>query len=156
VGVQVERVKSICKQHGGHEFRIGTDPEETKALWRARKEALWSACAAYPEKEAMITDVCVPLSNLPRIIGQPPAERHAHCSVFPCDDIDSLCLDLPGVWCVGETKDELEKSTLAAPMVAHAGDGNFHTFLMVDPKDADEARTVELVGSSSGQGMVIG
>lgn len=75
VGVQVERVKSICKQHGGHEFRIGTDPEETKALWRARKEALWSACAAYPEKEAMITDVCVPLSNLPRIIGQPPASR---------------------------------------------------------------------------------
>lgn len=37
---------------------------------RARKEALWSACAAYPDKEAMITDVCVPLSNLPKLIGQ--------------------------------------------------------------------------------------
>ena len=49
----------------------------TECVWRwllgahrARKEALWSACAAYPDKEAMITDVCVPLSNLPKLIGQ--------------------------------------------------------------------------------------
>lgn len=106
-GVQVERVKSICKQHGGHEFRIGTDPEETKALWRARKEALWSACAAYPDKEAMITDVCVPLSNLPRIIGPPqhPDER----SICPFQRLPqattcSWCLCVP--WVVVCRRDE--------------------------------------------------
>lgn len=41
-------------------------------------------------------------------------------------------------WSSGETKDEIERSTLAAPLVAHAGDGNFHAFIMVDPNSPEE------------------
>jgi len=37
-------------------------------LWRHRKEALWSALSAFPNCEALITDICVPISNLPHVI----------------------------------------------------------------------------------------
>ncbi|HEX7775737.1 MAG TPA: FAD-linked oxidase C-terminal domain-containing protein [Parvibaculum sp.] len=36
------------------------------------------------------------------------------------------------------TKDDLEKSTLVAPMVGHVGDGNFHLIMLVDPENAAE------------------
>lgn len=50
--------------------------------------------AEYPNCEAMITDVCVPLSKLADLIAQ--------------------------------TKEDINQSFLAAPLVAHAGDGRCH------------------------------
>lgn len=37
-------------------------------------------------------------------------------------------------------KAEIDSSPLYAPVVAHAGDGNFHAFIMFDPSDAAETR----------------
>merc|ERR1719198_46389 len=54
----------------------------------------------------MITDVCVPLSNLPKLIQ--------------------------------ESREEIDKSFLHAPVIAHAGDGNFHTLIMFRPNKEDE------------------
>nr|POF00338.1 d-lactate dehydrogenase [cytochrome], mitochondrial [Quercus suber] len=47
---------------------IGTDPEAKKELWKIRKEALWACFAMEPNFEAMISDVCVPLSHLAELI----------------------------------------------------------------------------------------
>lgn len=43
--------------------KVAYTPEQCAALWQARKEALWSIMGAYPSREPMITDVCVPLSR---------------------------------------------------------------------------------------------
>jgi D-lactate dehydrogenase (cytochrome) len=40
--------------------------------------------------------------------------------------------------CVTETKRDLEESALVAPIVGHAGDGNFHATVLVMMDDADE------------------
>ena len=49
--------------------------------------------------------------------------------------------------CVLDTKRDIEESGLHAPLVGHAGDGNFHTSIMVDPDDPDElARAEAMLG----------
>ena len=40
--------------------------------------------------------------------------------------------------CVTETRRDIGESGLYGPIVGHAGDGNFHCCLMVDPEDEDE------------------
>jgi D-lactate dehydrogenase (cytochrome) len=40
--------------------------------------------------------------------------------------------------CVTETQRDLEENKIAAPILGHVGDGNFHLTLLVDLGDADE------------------
>ncbi|MCB1508007.1 MAG: FAD-binding protein [Hyphomicrobiaceae bacterium] len=40
--------------------------------------------------------------------------------------------------CIAETRADIEASALQAPIVGHAGDGNFHVLILVDMEDADE------------------
>jgi len=48
--------------------------------------------------------------------------------------------------CVEETKEDIEKYQIYAPIVGHVGDGNFHLTILVDPDDTEEkARVDELI-----------
>ncbi|CAK9160831.1 unnamed protein product [Ilex paraguariensis] len=76
-----------------------------------RKEALWACFAMEPNFEAMITDVCVPLSHLGDLISR--------------------------------SKKELDASPLVCTVVAHAGDGNFHTVILFDPKSDKQQKEAE-------------
>jgi D-lactate dehydrogenase (cytochrome) len=40
--------------------------------------------------------------------------------------------------CILETRQDLQRSRLIAPLVGHVGDGNFHLILVVNPDDAGE------------------
>ncbi|KAJ6870708.1 D-lactate dehydrogenase [Populus alba x Populus x berolinensis] len=82
-----------------------------KKLWKIRKEALWACFAMEPKYEAMISDVCVPLSHLAELISK--------------------------------SKKELDASPLVCTVVAHAGDGNFHTVILFDPKQEEHLREAE-------------
>jgi D-lactate dehydrogenase (cytochrome) len=63
-------VKSIARAHKSGDFEFATDAAEQKMLWSARKESLWSMLALRKEgDEVWSTDVAVPLSRLPDIIG---------------------------------------------------------------------------------------
>ncbi len=44
--------------------------------------------------------------------------------------------------CIVETQADLQASHLVAPLVGHAGDGNFHLIFMLDPDDPDELARV--------------
>ena len=44
--------------------------------------------------------------------------------------------------CIVETQQDLAASVLVAPLVGHAGDGNFHLIFMLDPDDPDELARV--------------
>ncbi|KAF5473984.1 hypothetical protein F2P56_005929 [Juglans regia] len=104
---QTQIVQKIVAEHNGSDFVFAEDSDAKKELWKIRKEALWACFAFKPNFEAMITDVCVPLSSLAELISR--------------------------------SKQELNASPLVCTVVAHAGDGNFHTVILFDP-NIDEHR----------------
>ncbi|CAK7342157.1 unnamed protein product [Dovyalis caffra] len=104
-------VQKIISQHKGSDFVFAEDPEAKKELWKIRKEALWACFAMEPNYEAMISDVCVPLSRLAELISR--------------------------------SKLELDASPLVCTVVAHAGDGNFHTVILFDPNQENQRQEAE-------------
>lgn len=65
----IEQVRQLSRKQGGSDFDFTRDAEEQKALWSARKEALWSMMALRREgDDVWSTDVAVPLSRLADII----------------------------------------------------------------------------------------
>ncbi|KAH1090402.1 hypothetical protein J1N35_017659 [Gossypium stocksii] len=108
---QTQIVQRIVSEHNGSDFVFAEDPEAKKELWKIRKEALWACFAMEPNFEAMISDVCVPLSNLAELISR--------------------------------SKQELDASSLVCTVIAHAGDGNFHTVILFDPNEEENWREAE-------------
>jgi D-lactate dehydrogenase (cytochrome) len=53
--------------------------------------------------------------------------------------------------CIAETEADIAESRLVAPIVGHAGDGNFHLGIMYDPDDADETRRAENLARRVGE-----
>uniref|UniRef100_A0A8R7THA1 D-lactate dehydrogenase (cytochrome) n=2 Tax=Triticum TaxID=4564 RepID=A0A8R7THA1_TRIUA len=104
-------VQKIAAEHHGSDFVFVEEPNAKEELWKIRKEALWAGFAMKPDHEAMITDVCVPLSRL--------AE------------------------CISVSKQLLDASPLTCLVIAHAGDGNFHTIILFDPSQEEERREAE-------------
>jgi len=45
--------------------------------------------------------------------------------------------------CILETKEDVVRTGLTAPLVGHVGDGNFHLSVVIDRNNPDEVRTVE-------------
>lgn len=104
-------VQKIVSEHNGSDFVFAEEPKAKKELWKIRKEALWACLAMEPNFEAMISDVCVPLSHLAELISR--------------------------------SKKELDASSLVCMVVAHAGDGNFHTLMLFDPSQEEQRREAE-------------
>ncbi len=61
---QTELVKEICNENGSGEFQWSTRHEERENLWRARHDAAYAAISLRPGCKVMVTDACVPISNL--------------------------------------------------------------------------------------------
>ncbi|GMY14376.1 D-lactate dehydrogenase [cytochrome], mitochondrial-like [Fagus crenata] len=108
---QTQIVQKIVAEHNGSDFVFAEDPEAKKELWKIRKEALWACFAMEPNFEAMISDVCVPLSHVAELISR--------------------------------SKKELDASPLVCTVIAHAGDGNFHTVILFDPNLEEHRREAE-------------
>ncbi|KAF5712382.1 d-lactate dehydrogenase (cytochrome) [Fusarium mundagurra] len=65
----IAQVQSISKKHHANDFQYESDPEKQKALWSARKEALWSMMALREtDGHVWSTDVAVPLSRVSDLI----------------------------------------------------------------------------------------
>ncbi|KAJ4005443.1 D-lactate ferricytochrome c oxidoreductase [Fusarium irregulare] len=69
VNDSIARVQDISKNHNVQDFQFESDPHKQKALWSARKEALWSMMALR-ETDGLVwsTDVAVPLSRVAELI----------------------------------------------------------------------------------------
>lgn len=74
---QTLRVQKIAEEHGGSGFEYFDTEEGKEELWKMRKEALWSCLAWIPNKEALTSDVCVPLSRLADCISRSKEELDA-------------------------------------------------------------------------------
>ncbi|KAH7240249.1 uncharacterized protein BKA55DRAFT_621461 [Fusarium redolens] len=65
----ITQVQRISKKHQANGFQYESDPEKQKALWSARKEALWSMMALREtDGHVWSTDVAVPLSRVSELI----------------------------------------------------------------------------------------
>ena len=47
--------------------------------------------------------------------------------------------------CIRETTSDCEANGLAAPVLGHIGDGNFHVIFLLDPERPDELATIKAV-----------
>ncbi len=45
--------------------------------------------------------------------------------------------------CIGETKADLQREGVVAPILGHVGDGNFHVIFVIDPEKPEELATAE-------------
>ncbi|SDA00158.1 BZ3500_MvSof-1268-A1-R1_Chr9g10478 [Microbotryum saponariae] len=106
----MEKVEEIVKGFGCREFRVAKDDRESEVFWKARKAQYWSQqllLSPSPTStpcRTLITDICVPISQLPSFITQSEA------LVNP-----------------------LASKGILAPVVAHAGDGNVHRAILYLP-----------------------
>ena len=124
-------MKNIAKQHRAGDFEFASNPEDQRILWSARKEALWSMLALRKENEDVwSTDVAVPLSRLPDIIGERVLE------ISP-DHSTNRTIEI--------SKKEMDDLGLFASVLGHIGDGNFHESILYDKKNPKERAAVEKV-----------
>jgi D-lactate dehydrogenase (cytochrome) len=87
---QVENFKALAEAEGAIRFDWAESEEERRRLWKARHEVYWAIRAVWPGKEALATDVCVPISRL------------AECVVETQRDIEASGLTAPIVGHVGD------------------------------------------------------
>jgi len=90
VAEQAETVGEISQEHGGGGFRWAIRQEDRNALWQARHDAYFAACALRPGRRGISSDVCVPISRL------------AECILESRKDIDESGLVAPIVGHVGD------------------------------------------------------
>jgi len=80
---QVERFREIAEAEGAIRFDWAEKEEDRRRLWKARHEFYWAVKTTWPGREALATDVCVPISRL------------AECLLETEEDIRSLGLIAP-------------------------------------------------------------
>jgi D-lactate dehydrogenase (cytochrome) len=90
VGEQAELVRAIVAEHGAAEMQWAREPEARSRLWHARDNTLYAGRGLRPGSEAIITDVCVPISAL------------AECLEETSRDLESSGLLAPLVGHVGD------------------------------------------------------
>ena len=70
VAEDTENVRAIATERGAVEFRSAVETEARTKLWRARHDHFYASLALRPGSRAVTTDVCVPISELPRCIAE--------------------------------------------------------------------------------------
>jgi D-lactate dehydrogenase (cytochrome) len=87
---QVRIFEEIARGEGAIGFDWAEKEEDRRRLWKARHESYWSVKTAHPGREAIATDVCVPISRL------------AECLAETMEDIRASGLSAPIVGHVGD------------------------------------------------------
>ena len=76
VGVrdQIARFKEIAENEGAIRFDWAEREEDRRRLWKARHDGYWAIKSLYPGREALATDVCVPISRLTECVLETQAD----------------------------------------------------------------------------------
>ena len=87
---QVATFKQIAESEGAIRFDWAEKEEDRRRLWKARHDVYWAVKTVFPGRDALATDVCVPISRL------------AECVVATQKDIEASGLIAPIVGHVGD------------------------------------------------------
>ena len=74
---QVRIFEEIARGEGAIQFDWAEKEEDRRKLWKARHESYWSVKTAHPGREAIATDICVPISRLAECVGETMADIRA-------------------------------------------------------------------------------
>eukprot|EP00095_Tigriopus_kingsejongensis_P004896 snap_masked-scaffold1_size3401120-processed-gene-16.23 protein:Tk04896 transcript:snap_masked-scaffold1_size3401120-processed-gene-16.23-mRNA-1 annotation:"2-hydroxy-acid oxidase" len=80
---QVEMFKEICDDYGASEFQWATKTEDRNRLWKARHDAYYAGKALRQGSEGIVTDCCVPISNLAECIRRTKLEIEKYGLIAP-------------------------------------------------------------------------
>ncbi|KAL7423822.1 D-lactate ferricytochrome c oxidoreductase [Cryptotrichosporon argae] len=83
IEANIRIVSEIAQKHGGQGLVFAESEAQSDELWRARKGAHWSAMALVDGGTCYSTDVCVPVSNLPRLVHETKQDLRQHGIVGP-------------------------------------------------------------------------
>jgi D-lactate dehydrogenase (cytochrome) len=67
---QAQSFGEIAVECGGSGYEWVTKAEDRNRLWKARHNVYWAMRATHPGKQAMATDVCVPISRLAECVAE--------------------------------------------------------------------------------------
>ena len=75
-----DTVSEIVRRHGSSHFESARSSQEADELWNHRKVALWSSISWVDDDrtKAWTTDVCVPPSELPTLVGETKQDLDAN------------------------------------------------------------------------------
>ncbi|MCL4107991.1 UNVERIFIED_CONTAM: hypothetical protein GTU68_017019 [Idotea baltica] len=68
VAEQIEMFKGVCDEYGASDFKWATETKERDELWSARHNAYYAGKSLMPGCESLVTDCCVPISELSNCI----------------------------------------------------------------------------------------
>lgn len=74
---QAQEVGTITQSFGATGFEWETKQERRNRLWKMRHDAAWAIVASRPGARSIITDICVPISNLAQAISETQDEMRA-------------------------------------------------------------------------------
>lgn len=74
VAEQIELFRDIVQDRGGLGFEWATKTEDRNALWTARHNAYLHILASRPGAQAIVTDMCVPISKLADAVEETQAD----------------------------------------------------------------------------------
>lgn len=80
---QVELVQSITQEGGGAQFQWASSPEERTKLWEARHNIYFAALQLRPGSRSVVTDVCVPISQLADCVNETARDLQASGMLAP-------------------------------------------------------------------------
>ncbi|KAJ3340881.1 hypothetical protein HDU93_006173 [Gonapodya sp. JEL0774] len=121
---QIREVEALArdKEFGCEDLSITKDPIQAEKLWSVRKRALFAAKSLRAGASHGPNPSKPRIATLTTDVAVPPSR-------------------LPDILAV--TRQLIVKHGVVAPIVAHAGDGNFHCFLLVDESDEKEIKVSE-------------
>ena len=74
----------LCADCGGRDIKRSQDESERDELWKARHELYYASCALKTNGRAIVTDACVPVSQLPGLIEATSRDVREQGVVGPC------------------------------------------------------------------------
>jgi D-lactate dehydrogenase (cytochrome) len=74
VAADFTEFREIAEAGGAEDLRSGLRPEECSRLWKARHDVFWASKSFRPGAEVVVSDVCVPISQLADCIEEARAD----------------------------------------------------------------------------------
>ncbi|KAH7554213.1 hypothetical protein JRO89_XS12G0135400 [Xanthoceras sorbifolium] len=139
-------VQKIASEHNGSDFVFAEDPEAKKELWKVSGQYSSSQLCDAILKKFNANQVA---GHIQHVVSWIVIRKEALWACFAMKPgfeamTSDVCVPLSHLAeLISKSKQELDASSLVCTVIAHAGDGNFHTVILFDPSDEEQRQEAE-------------